>query len=72
MVIDQADLHVAVSCSILRTGTAAFLPTVVTASLEEYDHVIPILSSLITSSEFSGIALGIHLEGYEERIGGVV
>ena len=49
--------------AILRTGTAAFLPTIITSSSETYRHNLPIIAKTITSKEFSGRLLGIHVEG---------
>jgi N-acetylglucosamine-6-phosphate deacetylase len=48
---------------LLATGLVAFLPTVVTARLETYRRVLPLLAAACRSEEFRGRALGIHLEG---------
>ena len=49
--------------ALLKTGTVAFLPTVITASVEEYAHVLPIIGKCIKKPEFADSILGIHLEG---------
>ena len=47
----------------LQTGTAAFLPTIITSPLEVYRRNLPILAEVIAAPEFRGRLLGIHLEG---------
>jgi len=49
--------------ALFSTGTVAFLPTVITASAEEYEHVLPIIGKCVKMPEFRGRILGIHLEG---------
>jgi N-acetylglucosamine-6-phosphate deacetylase len=46
-----------------QQGTAAFLPTVITAPWETYEHVLPLLAQVITSQGGQNPLLGIHLEG---------
>jgi N-acetylglucosamine-6-phosphate deacetylase len=48
---------------ILATGTAAFLPTLVSSSLEVYRRNLPLVAAVLRRREFQGRALGIHLEG---------
>lgn len=49
--------------AILATGTAAFLPTIVTSQVETYRRNLPRLADLVESAEFAGKALGLHIEG---------
>jgi N-acetylglucosamine-6-phosphate deacetylase len=49
--------------SLLRAGTAAFLPTIITSPTEVYKRNLPILASVIEQDEFRGRLLGIHVEG---------
>lgn len=48
---------------LLRQGTAAFLPTVITSPEEVYRRNLGILADCIEDAEFSGRLLGIHVEG---------
>jgi len=48
---------------LLATGTVAFLPTVITSPLENYARNLPLLADLLSSPEFRGRVLGLHLEG---------
>lgn len=48
---------------ILKTGTAAFLPTVITSLESTYRHNLPIIAGVISMPEFKDKILGIHLEG---------
>ena len=58
---EEACLH---ACrELLRSGTAAFLPTIITSPLEVYRRNLPLLAGVIHRSEFQGHLLGIHLEG---------
>ena len=52
-----------VSKELLNRGTAAFLPTIITASEEDYKRNLPILVKAMKSTELGGRALGIHAEG---------
>lgn len=45
----------------VATGTVAFLPTVITASIETYRHVLPLLAA--AAARRPGVVLGLHLEG---------
>ncbi len=49
------------------------MPTVITSPPEVYRHNLPLLADLVTSEEFSGRALGLHLEGpFISRVPGAV
>ena len=48
---------------ILSSGTALFLPTVITSSDEVYERNLPLISEVIGDREFSGKIPGFHLEG---------
>ena len=44
-------------------GCAGILPTIISSSLDIYDHNLPIFAKLIEMEEFKGRILGLHLEG---------
>jgi N-acetylglucosamine-6-phosphate deacetylase len=48
---------------VLATGTAAFLPTVVTSQVSLYRRNLPLLARLMDEEEFKGRVLGLHIEG---------
>ena len=48
---------------ILSSGTAAFLPTLVSAPLDVYLRNLPLIAELARAPEFAGRVLGVHLEG---------
>ena len=48
---------------IIKRGTCAFLPTVITASEEIYKRNLPLLVEVMKSPEFKGHLPGLHLEG---------
>ena len=48
---------------ILRSGCAAFLPTVITSPPEVYANILPVLAEAADCPDFAGRVLGIHLEG---------
>ncbi len=48
---------------VLQRGTAAFLPTMITSSLERYRRNLPLLAEVIGYNAFRGRVLGLHLEG---------
>lgn len=48
---------------LLKNGTAAFLPTIITSSKEVYIKNLPIIAKVIKSRYFKDSVLGIHLEG---------
>lgn len=49
--------------AVLESGTAAFLPTVITSSPSLYRRNIPLLVKVMGRDEFEGRVLGLHLEG---------
>ena len=49
--------------ALLQRGTAAFLPTIITSTLEVYARNLPILARGLALPEFQGRLPGIHLEG---------
>jgi N-acetylglucosamine-6-phosphate deacetylase len=51
------------SRKLLAHGTAAFLPTVITSSEENYRRNLPIVAKVMQRDEFKGRILGIHVEG---------
>ena len=57
------DDFVRASRRLLAEGTAAFLPTIVTASMETYERNLALLAALIEMPEFKNRLLGIHMEG---------
>lgn len=57
------DIFITVCQALLDQGTSAFLPTLITSSLDVYEHNLPIIASVIQRREFQGRLLGIHLEG---------
>lgn len=48
---------------VLASGTAAFLPTLVSSPLATYRQNLPLLAALAEEPEFVGRIAGIHLEG---------
>jgi N-acetylglucosamine-6-phosphate deacetylase len=48
---------------LLKAGTTAFLPTMITSPNEVYEHNLPIITKAMKMEEFRGRLLGIHLEG---------
>ncbi len=48
---------------ILKTGTVAFLPTIITSSKEVYANCLAVMAKVIERDEFKDAILGIHLEG---------
>lgn len=47
----------------IKAGTTAFLPTLITSPAEVYAHNLPIIAKAIATPEFENRLLGIHLEG---------
>ena len=39
------------SSELLKTGTAAFLPTVITATINTYKHVLPIIADYLDKAD---------------------
>jgi N-acetylglucosamine-6-phosphate deacetylase len=52
-----------VSKELLKRGTAAFLPTVITSSEEDYKRDLGIIAKAMKAPELQGRVLGIHAEG---------
>lgn len=48
---------------VLRRGTAAFLPTLITRPDEVYERNLPVIARVMAEPEFEDRLLGIHLEG---------
>ena len=48
---------------LVKAGTAAYCPTVVTSSLADYKHSLPILAAAMRDKELKPHLLGIHMEG---------
>jgi N-acetylglucosamine-6-phosphate deacetylase len=48
---------------IIASGTAYFLPTVITSSIATYEHVLPLLATLSETPKYKRHVLGFHLEG---------
>ncbi len=48
---------------LVRAGTIAYSPTVVTSSLADYRHSLPILAAAMRDKELKPHLLGIHMEG---------
>ena len=57
------EIFVTACRQLLREGTAAFLPTIITSPTEIYERNLPLIADAIVSPEFQGRLLGIHLEG---------
>ncbi len=59
--------------ALLAQGTAAFLPTVITSSLDTYARNLPLMADVMAREEFQGRLLGFHLEGpFISRVPGAV
>ena len=48
---------------VLASGTAAFLPTLVTAPMEDYKQVLPRLANFAQQKQYHKRIIGLHLEG---------
>lgn len=48
---------------VLKSGTAAFLPTLITAPLSIYETILPKLAAFIQQAPYRKRILGLHLEG---------
>ncbi|MCG2661788.1 MAG: N-acetylglucosamine-6-phosphate deacetylase [Kiritimatiellae bacterium] len=48
---------------LVKAGTVAYCPTVVTNSLDNFKHSLPILASAMRDKELKPHLLGIHMEG---------
>ena len=61
---DITDDACAKACqALLRRGTAAFLPTIITSNTTTYRRNLAILAEIIEDRAFKGKILGIHAEG---------
>jgi N-acetylglucosamine-6-phosphate deacetylase len=49
--------------AMLQTGTAVFLPTMITSPAEVYKRNLPIIAKVLQTDHFRTRLLGIHLEG---------
>ena len=49
--------------ALLEEATTAFLPTVVTSSIDTYSHNLPLMARIMEWQEFKGRLLGFHIEG---------
>lgn len=59
--------------ALLAQGTATFLPTVITSSLDTYARNLPLMAEVMARDEFTGRLLGFHLEGpFISRVPGAV
>ena len=52
-----------VTRDLLKRGTIAYCPTVVTGSMELYERNLPLIVNTMTEPEMAGSFLGLHLEG---------
>ena len=59
----SADAFARACRDLLARGTAAFLPTMITSTLDTYRRNLPLIADAICRAEFRGRLLGIHLEG---------
>ena len=48
---------------LVKAGTVAYCPTVVTSSRDDYKHSLPILAAAMRNKELKSHLLGIHMEG---------
>lgn len=48
---------------IFESGTAAFLPTIITSDMRVYESNLPVIAQAIKEREFDGRVLGLHIEG---------
>lgn len=48
---------------LVKAGTTAYCPTLITSALDNYKHNLPILASAMRDKELKPHILGIHLEG---------
>ena len=50
--------------TLIQSGSVAFLPTVITSSLDTYKHVLSVIDqTLAGDAALSSFVLGVHLEG---------
>ena len=48
---------------LIKAGTTAFLPTMITSPAELYQRNLPIMAGVMQKDEFKGRLLGFHIEG---------
>ncbi len=48
---------------IFDSGTAAFLPTLITSSRQTYQKLLPLYANILSGDRYKGRLLGLHLEG---------
>ena len=48
---------------LLASGTAAFLPTLISSDIQVYKRNLPLIADVMARDEFAGRILGIHIEG---------
>lgn len=60
LTIDQVRLA---TRELVKAGTTAYCPTLVTSSLDNYKHNLPILAAALRDKELKPHLLGIHMEG---------
>lgn len=48
---------------LLKSGTTAFLPTLITSPIDIYKRNLPVIAKIMREKEFQSRVLGIHLEG---------
>ncbi len=48
---------------LVKAGTTAYCPTLVTSSLDNYKHSLPVLAEALRDKELKPHLLGIHMEG---------
>src|ERR1035437_2937030 len=48
---------------LVKAGTAAYCPTVITSSLDKFKHTLPVLAAAMRDKEMKPLLLGIHMEG---------
>jgi N-acetylglucosamine-6-phosphate deacetylase len=59
--------------ALFAQGTVAFLPTVITSSLDTYARNLPLMADVMGREEFRGRLLGFHIEGpFISRVPGAV
>lgn len=49
--------------ALVKAGTVAYCPTVVTGSMDDFKHTLPILAQAMRDKELKPHLLGIHMEG---------
>jgi N-acetylglucosamine-6-phosphate deacetylase len=52
-----------VNRELFKNGCAAYLPTIITSSMDAYKHTLTLISRVMEMPEFKGRILGIHAEG---------